>query len=116
MSSESIASAYGHRSVAASPRAPRATNATIETEFLDRGQQGRNLEAIAADFTGRRNSNARFDGIFDFADDQFAAEFLRAPISEFVQFRKVMPGINVEKWHRDIRWTKGLFGQPQQAN
>ena len=46
----------------------------------------------------------------------FAAEFFRAPVAEFVQLGKVMPGVDVEQRHREVRRPKCFFGEPQQAD
>ena len=48
-----------------SPRivAPRATDAAIEAELLDRREQGRNLQAIPADFAWRRLRDAFRDRV-----------------------------------------------------
>ena len=50
------------------------------------------------------------------ADDEFYAELLRASVAKFVQFGKMMTGIDVEQRHGDVRRAKGLFRQAQQAN
>ena len=46
----------------------------------------------------------------------FRAEFLRAPVAEFVQFREMMAGVHVEQRHRDVGRAERLFRQAQQAD
>ena len=41
---------------------------------------------------------------------------LRASVAKFVQFGKMMAGIDVEQRQGDVRRPKGLFRQAQQAN
>ena len=67
---------------------PGAADQTIETELLDGGQQGGNLQAVAADFAGSRHGDASGDGILNVTDDEFGAELLRAPVAKLVQFGK----------------------------
>ena len=68
--------------------APRAADQAIKLKFLNRGEQGRNLQLVAADFARPRHGDAPGDGVLDLADDEFGAEFLGAPVAEFVQFRE----------------------------
>ena len=68
--------------------APRAANQAIKLKFLNGREQRGDLQLVAADFAGRGNGDALGDGVFDLADDEFGAEFLRAAVAEFVQFRE----------------------------
>ncbi len=56
------------------------------------------------------------DGLFDGADDQFRAEFLRAPVAEFNQLRKFVAGFDVKKRHRNVRRAERLLREAQQAD
>jgi hypothetical protein len=96
--------------------ASRTADGAVETKLLDSGQQGGNLQAIAADFSGGRHSDAFGDGFLNVADDEFGAELLRATIAKFVQLGKMMAGIDVEQRHGEVRRPKSLFRQAQQAN
>ena len=96
--------------------APRAANQTIKLKFLNRREQRGNLQLVAADFAGSGHSDAFGDGVFDFADDEFGAEFLGAAITEFIQFGEMMAGIHVEQRHWDVGRAERFFRQAQQGN
>jgi hypothetical protein len=89
--------------------APRAADGAIELKLLNRSQQGGNLQFVAADFAGCGMGQSPGDGLFDGADDQFRAEFLRAPVAEFNQLRKFVAGFDVEQRHRNVGWAKRLL-------
>ena len=82
-------------------------------EFLDGGEQGRDLEPIAADLAGRGRRDASGDGVFDGAYDEFGAELRGAPIAEFVQLGKMVPRVDVEQRQREFGRAKGFFSEPQ---
>ena len=96
--------------------APCAADGAIKLKFLDGREQRRNLQLVAADFTRTRNGDAVGDGVFNFADNQFCADFFGATVAEFIQFWKMMASIHVQKRHRNIRRTKRFFRQPHQTN
>jgi len=96
--------------------APRAADEAVELEFLGGGEQGGDLKAVAADLAGGGHGDARGDRILHLAHDQFAAEFLRATVPEFIQFGEVMAGVHVQERHRDVRRAEGLLGEAQEAD
>jgi hypothetical protein len=96
--------------------APRATHAAVKAKLFDGCEEGGYLEAITADLPRCGNSDARTDCVLDRADDEPAAEFLRAPVSEFVQLGKMMSSVDIEERHRDIGRPEGLLRQAQQAD
>jgi len=96
--------------------APRAANQAIKLKFLNGRKQRGDLQLVAADFAGPGHGDALGDGVFDFADDEFGAEFLRAAVTEFIQFREMMAGVHVQQRHRDVGRAERLFRQAQKAD
>ncbi len=74
------------------------------------------MQFVAADFAGCGMGQSFGDGLFDGADDQFRAEFLRAPVAEFNQLRKFVAGFDVKKRHRNVRRAERLLREAQQAD
>jgi hypothetical protein len=60
------------------------------------------LQLIAADLTRAHRGNPLLHRLVHRPDDEPRAELLGATIPELEQFRKLMAGFHIQKWHRDI--------------
>src|SRR5580692_3392926 len=73
----------------------RTADQTIKPKFLNRRQESRNLQTVAADFSRRRGGNSFSHRIFHRAHDELGAEFFRAPVAKFIELREMVACVHV---------------------
>lgn len=95
---------------------PGAADAAVEAELLDGGEEGGDLELVAADLAGGLDGEAAGEDVIDGPDDETGAEFGGATVAEGEEFGEFVAGLDVEERHGDVGGAEGLFCEAQDAD